>query len=88
MHQQFRRVRVHVLFYKSACTRTTAAANKLREKPTMYGKGGVAGPVVATTTTVGVLTLPNTGGNIVISLAIAVASGLVVWGVMYARSAR
>ncbi|HSX16275.1 MAG TPA: LPXTG cell wall anchor domain-containing protein [Candidatus Saccharimonadales bacterium] len=34
------------------------------------------------------LTLPNTGGNIVISLAIAVASGLVVWGVLYARSAR
>jgi LPXTG-motif cell wall-anchored protein len=54
----------------------------------MYGRGGVAGPVVATTTTVGVLTLPNTGGNIVISLAIAVASGLVVWGVLYARSAR
>jgi len=54
----------------------------------MYGRGGVAGPVVATATTVGALTLPNTGGNVVISLAIAVASGLVVWGVLYARSAR
>jgi len=52
----------------------------------MYGKG--AGPVVATTTTVGGLTLPNTGGNVLVSLAISVASGLVVWGVLYARSAR
>jgi len=60
-------------------------SNNIREKLTMYGKGGVA-PIVATTTTVGVVTLPNTGGNIVVSLAIAVASGLVVWGVLYARS--
>lgn len=54
----------------------------------MYGKGGVVGPIVATTTTVGAVTLPSTGGNVVISLAVSVASGLVVWGVFYARSAR
>ncbi len=52
----------------------------------LYGHG--AGPVVATGTTVGVLVLPNTGGNIVISLAAAVAAGLVVWGILYTRSAR
>jgi hypothetical protein len=61
---------------------------KTKGEPVMYGKGGVAGPVVATTTTVGALTLPNTGGNMLISLALSVASGLVVWGVLYAKSTR
>jgi hypothetical protein len=56
----------------------------------MYGMGGsdVVAPVVATTTTVGALTLPNTGGNFVVTLAVSVATGLVAWGVLYARSAR
>ena len=45
-------------------------------------------PVVATTATVGALTLPNTGGNFVVSLAVSVAAGLVAWGVLYARVAR
>jgi len=51
----------------------------------MYGQGGVVGPVVATTTTVGAITLPNTGGNVVVTLAISVAVGLVTWGALYAR---
>ena len=50
----------------------------------MYGKilGG-AGAVGATTA---VAVLPNTGGKLVVSLAIAVVAGLVAWGVLYARS--
>lgn len=55
----------------------------------MYGSGsGPVVPVVATTTTVGALTLPNTGGNFVVTLAVSVAAGLVTWGVLYARSVR
>lgn len=53
----------------------------------MYGVSPV-GPILATTTTVGALTLPNTGGDFVVSLAVSVAAGLVAWGVLYARSAR
>ena len=45
-------------------------------------------PVVATTATVGAVTLPNTGGDFVVSLAVSVAAGLVAWGVLYAHSAR
>jgi hypothetical protein len=55
----------------------------------MYGHGGgPVVPVVTTTTTVGALTLPNTGGNLVVTLAVSVAAGLVTWGVLYTRSAR
>jgi LPXTG-motif cell wall-anchored protein len=54
----------------------------------MYSNVGPVVPVVATTTTVGALTLPNTGGNFVVTLAVSVAAGLVAWGVLYARSAR
>jgi LPXTG-motif cell wall-anchored protein len=50
----------------------------------MYGKVlGAAGAGGATTA---VAVLPNTGGNVVVSIAIAVAAGLVAWGVLYARS--
>ncbi len=52
----------------------------------MYGKGGAVGAGTATTATVGAVTLPNTGGNFVVTLAIAVAAGLIVWGALYARS--
>jgi len=45
-------------------------------------------PVLATTATIGAVTLPNTGGDFVVSLAVSIASGLVAWGVLYARSAR
>ena len=83
--QQLRTCRGTRALYKHAPIHP-AAEDNYKERLTMYGQG--AGPVVATATTVGVLTLPNTGGNVVISLAVAVASGLVVWGVLYARSAR
>jgi hypothetical protein len=53
----------------------------------MYGVSPLM-PVLATTATIGAVTLPNTGGDFVVSLAVSVASGLVAWGVLYARSAR
>jgi LPXTG-motif cell wall-anchored protein len=53
----------------------------------MYGVSPV-GAAVAATTTVGALTLPNTGGDLVVTLALSVAAGLVAWGVLYARSTR
>jgi hypothetical protein len=64
-----------------------AAVLNLTEVTAMYGSGSVA-PVVATTATLGALTLPNTGGNLVVTLAVSVATGLVAWGVLYARAAR
>ena len=66
-------------------SRSTALTNNRRSA--MYGVSPAA-PVVATTTTVGALTLPNTGGNFVVTLAVSVAAGLVAWGVLYARAAR
>jgi hypothetical protein len=53
----------------------------------MYGKGTVLGAAATTTATVGAVTLPNTGGNLVVTLAISVAAGMLAWGVLYARSA-
>lgn len=53
----------------------------------MYGKGGILGAATTTTAVAGAVALPDTGGNIVVTLAISIASGLIVWGVMYARSA-
>lgn len=53
----------------------------------MYGAGNI-NPVVATTATVGAVTLPVTGGDFVVSLAVSVAAGLVAWGVLYAHAAR
>ena len=50
----------------------------------MYGS--VIGAATTTATTAAVLTLPNTGGNLIVNLAIAVGAGLVVWGVLYSRS--
>lgn len=47
----------------------------------MYGK--VLG---ATTATTAAVTLPNTGGNFIVTIAISVAAGLTIWGVLYARS--
>lgn len=50
----------------------------------MYAK-----PVVATAVpaVAAVATLPNTGGNLVVSTALAVGVGMLTWGVLYARSA-
>jgi hypothetical protein len=50
----------------------------------MYGR--VLGAATTTVTTAGVLTLPNTGGNLIVNVAISVAAGMGVWGVLYARS--
>ena len=47
----------------------------------------IVAPVVVTTGAA-VVTLPNTGGNLLVSAAVSVAAGLAVWGVLYARSLR
>jgi len=52
----------------------------------MYG--GLGAGVAATATTAGVLSLPNTGSNAVVNIAISVMAGLVVWAVVYARTQR
>jgi LPXTG-motif cell wall-anchored protein len=52
---------------------------------TQGGSGGV-GAVAAATTTTAAVSLPNTGSNWYLSLAIAVGAGLLVWGVLYARN--
>jgi hypothetical protein len=51
-----------------------------------YGKGAGTGVVTTAAVTTGAAVLPNTGGNLVIEVAIAVAAGLVVWGALYLRS--
>jgi LPXTG-motif cell wall-anchored protein len=52
----------------------------------MYNDGpnvlGVVAPVV---TTIGVAALPNTGSDMLVQLAAAVAAGLVTWGVLYVK---
>lgn len=52
----------------------------------MYKGGLGAGAGVVTTGTA--LVLPNTGGSMLINIALAVGAGLTVWGVMYARTTR
>lgn len=53
----------------------------------MSGTGRVLG---ATTSSVaaGAVVLPNTGGNAIVTLAIAVAAGLMTWGALYAYANR
>jgi hypothetical protein len=51
-----------------------------------YGRGAGAGLVTTAGVTTGAALLPNTGGNIVIEIAVAVAAGLVVWGALYLKS--
>jgi hypothetical protein len=51
-----------------------------------YGKGAGAGVVTTAGVTTGAALLPNTGSNLVVEVAIAVAAGLVVWGVLYLRA--
>lgn len=52
----------------------------------MY-KGGLGAGAGAVTTGTAVI-LPNTGGSLLINVALAVGVGLMVWGFMYARSTR
>jgi LPXTG-motif cell wall-anchored protein len=48
----------------------------------MYaGKGAAVLPVAAA-----VVTLPNTGANLLVSSALAIAAGMLTWGVVYART--
>jgi LPXTG-motif cell wall-anchored protein len=49
----------------------------------MSGTGRVLGGSISTVA-VGAAVLPNTGGNVVVTLAIAVAAGLLTWGALYA----
>jgi len=53
----------------------------------MSGTGQVLG---ATTSSVvaSAVVLPNTGGNAIITVAVAVAAGLLTWGAMYAYANR
>lgn len=53
----------------------------------MSGTGKVLG---ATTSSVaaGAAVLPNTGGNVMVTLAIAIAAGLLTWGALYAYANR
>lgn len=53
----------------------------------MYGKGALVGAATTTTATVGAVTLPNTGGNFVVTAAISLGAGLIAWGVLYAHRA-
>jgi hypothetical protein len=52
----------------------------------MYGR--VLGAATTTVATAGVLTLPNTGGNAIVNVAISVAAGLATWGVITAKIAK
>ena len=52
----------------------------------MY-KGGL-GAGVGAVTTGSALILPETGGSLMINVALSVGAGLIVWGFMYARSIR
>jgi tellurite resistance protein TehA-like permease len=51
----------------------------------MYTNPIVALPVVVTTGAA-VATLPNTGGNILVSAALSVGAGMLTWGIVYARN--
>lgn len=48
--------------------------------------GVVQGAVSTTVATTVAVTLPNTGGSMVITVALAVAAGMTVWGLLYARN--
>jgi LPXTG-motif cell wall-anchored protein len=47
--------------------------------------GQVLGAATSTVVTGAVATLPNTGSNAYLTLALSVAAGLLTWGVLYAR---
>jgi len=53
----------------------------------MSGTGQVLG---ATTSSVvaGAIVLPNTGGNAIVTLAIAIVAGLLTWGALYTYANR
>ena len=49
----------------------------------MSGTGQVLGATTSSAATAAVV-LPNTGGNVFVTLAIAMLAGLLVWGSLYA----
>lgn len=49
----------------------------------MSGTGQVLGATTSSAVTTAVV-LPNTGGNVFVTLAVAIAAGLLVWGGLYA----
>ena len=53
----------------------------------MSGTGRILGASTSTVA-VGAAVLPNTGSNIVVTLAIAIAAGLLTWGSLYAYANR
>ena len=64
--------------------RKSALANLLiKGDIAMYAKPVAAAAVVPT---VAAVTLPNTGGNLLVSAAVAVGAGMLAWGVLYAQS--
>lgn len=52
----------------------------------MSGTGRVLGATTSSAATAAVL--PNTGGNMFVTLAAAIAAGLLVWGALYAYANR
>lgn len=57
---------------------------QIKGESNMYGR--VLGACTGTVCTAAALTLPNTGSNIVVTMAVSIATGMVVWGLLYARS--
>lgn len=53
----------------------------------MSGTGRVLGATTSGAVT-GAAVLPNTGGNSIVTIAIAVAAALIVWGGLYAYANR
>jgi hypothetical protein len=49
--------------------------------------GVVLGAVTTTGATAAALTLPNTGANGFITVALSVGAGLLTWGILYVRTA-
>jgi hypothetical protein len=54
----------------------------------MYRGGEILGACTAATTVAGVCTLPVTGMNSAVQIALAVAAGLAAWGVAYMAVAK
>jgi hypothetical protein len=48
--------------------------------------GTVLGAATSTAATAAVLSLPNTGSNGYLTIALSVGVGLLTWGVLYARA--
>lgn len=57
----------------------------------MYGQGSATGtPSVlgAATTAAGIAVLPKTGMSNLVDIALAVAAGLIAWGIVYGAQAK